>query len=59
MPFYPAKGGNSGKNLRVFCGGINIRPDHYNGKMPTDTDFNILYEFEGQYKDAFPWVEGA
>ena len=59
MSFYPAKGGNSGKNLRVFWGGINIRSDHYNGKMPTDTDFNILYEFEGQNKDAFPWVGGS
>ena len=48
MSFYLAKGGNSGKNLRVLWGGINIRSDHYNGKMPTDTDFNILYEFEGQ-----------
>ena len=59
MSFYPAKGGNSGKNLRVLWGGINIRPDQYNGKMPTDTDFNILYEFEGQRKDAFPWIGGS
>lgn len=55
MSFYPAKGG-SGKKLRVLWGGINIRSDHYNGKMPTDTDYNILYEFEGQNKDAFPWT---
>lgn len=56
MPFYPAKGGNSGKNLRVFWGGMNVRSDTYSDKMPTDTDLNILYEFNAQHKDAFPWV---
>ena len=56
MSFYPAKGGNSGKNLRVFWGGMNVRSDIYSDKMPTDTDLNILYEFKAQAKDAFPWV---
>lgn len=56
MPFYPAKGGNSGKNLRVFWGGMNVRSDTYSDKMPTDTDLNILYEFEAQTKPAFPWT---
>lgn len=27
MSFYPAKGGNSGKNLRVFWGGMNVRSE--------------------------------
>ena len=56
MSFYPAKGGNSGKNLRVFWGGMNVRSDTYSDKMPTDTDLNILYEFKAQSKDAFPWI---
>ena len=56
MSFYPAKCGNSGKNLRVFWGGINVRSDTYNDKMPTDTDLNILYEFMAQSKAAFPWI---
>lgn len=59
MPFYPAKGGNSGKNLRVFWGGMNVRSDTYSDKMPTDTDLNILYEFEAQNKPAFPWTGNA
>lgn len=58
MSFYPCRG-SGGKNLRVLWGGINIRSDQYNGNMPTDTDFNILYEFEGQRKDAFPWIGGS
>lgn len=59
MPFYPAKGGNSGKNLRVFWGGMNVRSDTYSDKMPTDTDLNILYEFEAQRRPAFPWTGDA
>lgn len=58
MSFYPAKGG-SGKKLRVFWGGMNVRSDTYSDKMPTDTDLNILYEFKAQQKDAFPWVGDA
>lgn len=55
MSFYPANGG-SGKKLRVFWGGMNVRSDTYSDKMPTDTDLNILYEFEAQIKPAFPWT---
>lgn len=58
MSFYPANGG-SGKKLRVFWGGMNVRSDTYSGKMPTDTDLNILYEFEAQNKAAFPWTGDA
>ena len=54
MSFYPANGG-SGKKLRAFWGGMNVRSDTYSDKMPTDTDLNILYEFEAQTKTAFPW----
>lgn len=56
MSFYPAKGGNSGKQLLIFTGGINTDSHVYNGKMPTDTDINMLYVWSSNGQSAFPWI---
>ena len=56
MSFYPANRGNSGKNLLIFTGGINTDSRVYNGKMPTDTDINMLYVWSSDGQSAFPWI---
>lgn len=54
MSFYPCRGG--GKNLLIFTGGINLDSRVYNGKMPTDTDINMLYVWSSNGQSAFPWI---
>ena len=54
MSFYPCRGG--GKNLLIFTGGINLDSRVYDGKMPTDTDINMLYVWSSNGQSAFPWT---
>lgn len=55
MSFYPCRAGGS-SNLLIFTGGINTDSRVYNGKMPTDTDINMLYVWSSAGQSAFPWV---
>ena len=57
MSFYPCRGG--GKNLLIFTGGINLDSTVYNGKMPIDTDINMLYVWSSHGQSAFPWTGDA
>lgn len=56
MSFYPANRGNGGKQLLIFTGGINLDSRVYDGKMPTDTDINMLYVWASNGQSAFPWI---